>query len=113
MLNTIVALKNLKTYECSSELWFVFLIDQFHDVLPGTSIGQAYDDTRVNAAELHQKTDKSIDQCLEKLYTHEEAKNDLTVVNTTSFDRVYEVEIDGQSQLGKIKAFSVSKFKQV
>lgn len=27
------------------EMWHLFLIDQFHDVLPGTCIGMVYDDT--------------------------------------------------------------------
>lgn len=31
------------------EMWRTFLIDQFHDVLPGTSIGLVYKDTRLNS----------------------------------------------------------------
>jgi alpha-mannosidase len=29
-----------------TDMWHVFLIDQFHDVLPGTCIGLTYVDTR-------------------------------------------------------------------
>jgi alpha-mannosidase len=29
-----------------TDLWHTFLIDQFHDVLPGTCIGLTYIDTR-------------------------------------------------------------------
>lgn len=31
------------------EMWRTFLTDQFHDVLPGTSIGLVYKDTRQNS----------------------------------------------------------------
>ncbi len=29
-----------------TDMWHIFLIDQFHDVLPGTCIGLTYIDTR-------------------------------------------------------------------
>lgn len=40
------------------EMWHIFLIDQFHDVLPGTCTKMTVDDTRKNFAELKEKCQK-------------------------------------------------------
>ncbi len=41
-----------------TDIWHTFLIDQFHDVLPGTCIGLTYVDTRQNFKELSQRTEE-------------------------------------------------------
>lgn len=42
--------------EMIRELWHIFLIDQFHDVLPGTCIGMVYEDIKLNSIVLKQKS---------------------------------------------------------
>lgn len=37
------------------DIWHTFLIDQFHDVLPGTSINMVYDDTKQNSIVLRER----------------------------------------------------------
>jgi alpha-mannosidase len=46
------------TYRLSeiTDMWHTFLIDQFHDVLPGTCIGLTYEDTRKNFKELTERS---------------------------------------------------------
>ena len=39
-----------------TDIWHTFLIDQLHDVLPGTCIGLTYVDTRQNFKELTVRT---------------------------------------------------------
>jgi len=49
-MSSIAALlkNNPDSYESTKirDLWYNFLIDQFHDVLPGTCIGMVYEDIK-------------------------------------------------------------------
>ena len=49
------------------KMWKLFLIDQFHDVLPGTSIGLVYEDTRANFKYIRETSAKLREEALEKL----------------------------------------------
>lgn len=49
------------------ELWRTFLIDQFHDVLPGTCIGLVYEDTRANAIHLREESQKIIESAIRSI----------------------------------------------
>jgi alpha-mannosidase len=49
------------------EMWRTFLIDQFHDVLPGTCIGMVYDDTKRNSEELTKQSDLILFEAFSKL----------------------------------------------
>ena len=46
------------------DLWQIFLFDQFHDVLPGTCIGLAYEDTRKNYQELMKETESMVNEAM-------------------------------------------------
>jgi alpha-mannosidase len=48
-------------------MWQTLLFDQFHDVLPGTCIGLAYEDTRKNFAELSAVTHELIQAALKSI----------------------------------------------
>jgi len=48
-------------------MWNTLLIDQFHDVLPGTSIGLVYEDTRENARKLTEQTDQLAQAAVSKI----------------------------------------------
>lgn len=50
-----------------TDMWHTFLIDQFHDVLPGTCIGLAYVDTRRNFQELSAKAQELMGKAMAAL----------------------------------------------
>jgi alpha-mannosidase len=53
-----------------NDMWHTFLIDQFHDVLPGTCIGLTYEDTRQNFEELSAKSETLLTEAVESLLGH-------------------------------------------
>lgn len=48
-------------------MWHIFLIDQFHDVLPGTCIGLTYVDTRKNFEDLTVQSEALLREALDSL----------------------------------------------
>ena len=50
-----------------NDIWHTFLIDQFHDVLPGTCIGLAYEDTRRNFKELSERSEVLLTKAVESI----------------------------------------------
>lgn len=49
-------------------MWNVFMIDQFHDVLPGTCTELTLRDTRKNSKELNEKCHQIIAQSISHLF---------------------------------------------
>jgi len=52
------------------DMWHTFLIDQFHDVLPGTCIGLAYVDTRENFKNLSSQSESLLHAAFDSLSSH-------------------------------------------
>jgi alpha-mannosidase len=50
-----------------TDMWHTFLIDQFHDVLPGTCIGLTYVDTRKNFEDLTAQSEILLREALDSL----------------------------------------------
>ncbi|MDB5326726.1 MAG: hypothetical protein JWM57_2295 [Phycisphaerales bacterium] len=69
------------------DLWKTLLLNQFHDILPGSSIGEVYSDSAKQFEELFAKGEKLLAV---------NAKGGKQLVNTTGFDRK-EVAEDGTS----------------
>ncbi len=65
-------------------LWLLTLQNQFHDILPGSSIKEVYDDTRKDYNLINEKLDNLDDKSLISLSSKEEG---ITLFNTTSFKR--------------------------
>ncbi len=82
--------------EADTRLWRdIILLNQFHDILPGSSIGEVYDVTKMEYDALHEEVLGMIRQRLEELA----GKGDgVTVFNTLGFDR------DDVVNLGDVKA---------
>lgn len=76
-------------------MWEKVLLNQFHDILPGTSIKEVYEVTKKEYAEIAEKSEKLI---TERLDTLTEAGEGITVYNTLGFDR------DDIVKLGDVKA---------
>jgi len=75
--------------------WEVILLNQFHDILPGSSIKEVYDVTKVEYEELEGKAKERINEKLVAIANSSKAKeNDLVVFNSLSFDREDAVIVD-------------------
>lgn len=66
------------------ELWKLILLNQFHDILPGSSITLVYDDAKKHYAEIEERGSALREDALRALTTE---KGDATPINTTSFAR--------------------------
>ncbi|MDA3797729.1 MAG: glycosyl hydrolase-related protein [Kiritimatiellae bacterium] len=73
------------------ELWRVLLINQFHDIIPGTSIKVVYDTTTKEHVAALQTCAELIDNASSKLFLKKE--NCITVSNILSFDYTQKVKL--------------------
>ena len=84
--------------------WKKLLCNQFHDIIPGSSIGMVYEDAAIDYQEIKQGCEKIISMAGEQLF--EKAENYITIVNTLSENTSqtvllpsswsgYEVKLDG------------------
>jgi alpha-mannosidase len=73
MISSIAALAGEDSYRYKinqiTDMWHTFLIDQFHDVLPGTCIGLTYVDTRKNFEDLSKASHDLMTEAVESLIT--------------------------------------------
>ncbi len=74
------------------EMWETILRNQFHDILPGSSIKEVYDVTKVEYEEIFEKSGKLLDERLSVVAPKGEG---VTVFNTLGFNRDDIVEIEG------------------
>ncbi|KAJ3087170.1 Glycoside hydrolase, 38 vacuolar alpha mannosidase, partial [Quaeritorhiza haematococci] len=80
-------------------LWKLLLLNQFHDVLPGSSIEMVYDDALKFYADIEHSATKLIDTArsalMNSFVTKASTKKAVTVFNPTSWSRSYDVvELD-------------------
>lgn len=71
-------------------LWKIVLLNQFHDILPGSSITQVYTDAARHYEIVQTAGDELRETALEaftKLFAEKGSKSSFTPVNTTGFDR--------------------------
>ncbi|MDF2541514.1 MAG: Alpha-mannosidase [Herbinix sp.] len=84
LLAVLAAAKLNYPAEELDQMWKTVLINQFHDILPGSSIKKVYDITKEEYAELTEKATKLIAERLKALTA---SGNGVTVYNTLGFDR--------------------------
>ncbi len=94
-------------YENLKAVWKLVLLNQFHDILPGSSIPEVYDDAR----EDHKRIRSVAEQAIEDGISHLAARIDtrandrdmspVVVFNTLSWERSGLVEVAGDSESGK------------
>ncbi|MGI8859475.1 MAG: aldo/keto reductase [Rubrobacteraceae bacterium] len=89
----------LRGYEYPGEelerLWKVLLLNQFHDILPGTSISEVYEDTHRELEEVVNSAKKLRDRALHHLSERDWAGGEVFVVNTALHFRPVTVMIPG------------------
>ena len=78
-----------------TEAWRTVCLNQFHDIIPGSSIGPVYEESQQQYTELTQNVTQLRDEALESLANHLDA--DLILVNATSFAQQALVFIPGDS----------------
>ncbi|MEI6055865.1 MAG: glycoside hydrolase family 38 C-terminal domain-containing protein [Lentisphaerota bacterium] len=71
------------------KIYKILLINQFHDIIPGSSIKKVYENTHKEYAECFAATDKLKESIAVELFAKDD--NAITLYNTLSFD--YEAEI--------------------
>ncbi len=72
--------------------WKKILLNQFHDILPGTAITEAYETSRQDYREVFALGDQGVERALSLLVQSETATDTLTVFNTLSWERTGPVE---------------------
>lgn len=65
-------------------MWKVVLLNQFHDILPGSSIKEVYEVTKKEYAQLKEKAEDMIQKSLDALT---EVGDGITIYNTLGFER--------------------------
>ena len=80
-------------------MWETVLLNQFHDILPGTSIKEVYEVTKSEYAEIESQIKNLTDERIKALAGH--VHGDLVLFNTLSFVRddiaVVDMDIDAPS----------------
>ncbi|MBE5742612.1 MAG: alpha-mannosidase, partial [Clostridiales bacterium] len=65
--------------------WKILLLNQFHDILPGSSIGEVYEDSNKQFAQLFKDTNGVIDGILDTIAKEVKSKGGLLVFNPNGF----------------------------
>ena len=77
------------------EAWRTVCLNQFHDIIPGSSIGAVYEESQQQYAQLTQDVTRLRDEALETIA--EQLEGDLILVNPTSFSQRGLVFVPGAS----------------
>jgi alpha-mannosidase len=78
-----------------NEAWQTVCLNQFHDIIPGSSIGPVYEESQQQYAELTKNVTQLRDEALEAL--SQNLEGDILLVNATSFTQQALVFIPGDS----------------
>lgn len=79
-----------------NDAWHTICLNQFHDIIPGSSIGPVYEESQAQYAELTQNITQVRDEALQTLA--QELDGDILLVNPTSFTQAGLVFIPGSAQ---------------
>lgn len=96
----------LYPYDLLEKAWKLILLNQFHDILPGSSIAPVYTESLIQYQEVEQITAGISKSALESLSAH---FGPHLLVNPTSFERDEPVIIAGKlSESGKLLPYSIT-----
>ncbi|MCR5279653.1 MAG: alpha-mannosidase [Lachnospiraceae bacterium] len=87
-----------------NDMWKLILRNQFHDILPGSSIHEVYELTKKEYEEIDSKSKALLDERLQAVIPE---GNGITVFNTLGFDR------DDIVNLGNIEAEAISDGNEI
>ena len=91
LLGTIALVRGKSTfdYDGFDALWKSMLLHQFHDILPGSSIAEVYEDTR----KAHGEIRESLNDCIRRFTGSLSASDGFAVYNSAGWDRSEVVEL--------------------
>lgn len=91
-----IAVNNYEYHqEIINQCWETVLLNQFHDILPGSSIKEVYDDSREQYMEIQRNASDLVNKAIDNI-SSQICLNDVSVVvfNQLSFDRSEVVEFE-------------------
>lgn len=98
LFQTMVDEKDKYSKEKLDTLWKMMLLNQFHDILPGTSIKEVYDVTKEEYAYIENEINLILKQHMELM--SEESQSHITVFNTLGHKRNDVLILDGHMDIG-------------
>ncbi|MBQ7841655.1 MAG: alpha-mannosidase [Lachnospiraceae bacterium] len=90
-------------YEKTDALWKELLLHQFHDILPGSSLGRVYREAEAAVEKVIDETVALSDQAMNALVTAD-ANGAVTLFNSLSFERAAVVELPKRFAEGAVTA---------
>jgi len=79
-----------------NDAWELVLLNQFHDIIPGSSIKEVYEDSDKHYAEIKAKGDKICGSVIETLSKGIDKSKGFAIYNPNSFETSGYVEFDGK-----------------
>lgn len=97
-MSTMSAMLANSTYakEKLYSMWDVILLNQFHDIIPGSSIKQVYDDSWKQYETLFTEGKKLEDYAMKQLAQQVNSEGGVFVYNSLGFERSDLITVDGQ-----------------
>jgi alpha-mannosidase len=79
--------------------WKLLLFNQFHDIIPGSSIAWVYEDARADYAEVNRVTGEVIEEAHGRIVA---ARDGWVAFNPSSYERIELVECDGTPAIARV-----------
>lgn len=91
--------KNAYPKETLDKAWKLLLLNQFHDILPGSAIAEVYEQSDIDYAKIKAMDEEIISEVLESLSSHKsEQKNGICAWNPLGFAAEQVIELDKKKQ---------------
>jgi alpha-mannosidase len=88
--------------EALERLWKVLLLNQFHDIIPGSSINRVYRDSRAHYEQVESEVGELLGEAGKSLFDGDQAS--LTLVNTTVYDQTEPIRLPDSWSGGAVDA---------
>lgn len=87
-------------------LWDTVLLNQFHDIIPGSSIKEVYEDSHRQYAEITEKAENELSESLRLLADNTSASQGTLVYNSLGFERTDVITVGDEAvEVGPIPAY--------
>ena len=92
------------------DLWKLLLLDQFHDVLPGTSVKEVYEDTHRHFVKIRKELNSKIDELIDEIGIKKENEgiSGYYFFNSLNYDIDHYFEMNEKEGFIKIAPYSLS-----
>ncbi len=98
-------------YDLLEKAWKLVCLNQFHDILPGSSIAPVYQESLAQYQEVENITQMIIETAQESLSGHFGSR---LLINPTSFERDEPVQVDGElRESGTLSPYSITPMTEI